>query len=161
MPVPAQLLPKQWLLPKLLPRDRVANAVRVFIAALDPAKPYRVTVEVAKVPRSNQQNRYLWGVAYKLIADAVGYEVDEVAEYLCGYMWGWTEKRVPKKPSNPQGIESVPIRTTTTDADGKRSVLSKMEFADYVSFVQRFGAKHGVHIPDPDQNYAAHEEEAA
>lgn len=160
MPVPAQLLPKQWLLPKLLPRDRVANAVRVFIAALDPATPYRVTVEVAKVPRSNQQNRYLWGVAYKLIADAVGYEVDEVAEYLCGYMWGWTEKRVPKKPSNPTGIESVPIRTTTTDENGKRSVLSKMEFADYVAFVQRFGAKHGVLIPDPDLNHAEHEEAA-
>lgn len=160
MPVHAQLLPKQWLLPKLLPRDRVANAVRVFIAALDPAKPYRVTVEVAKVPRSNQQNRYLWGVAYKLIADAVGYEVDEVAEYLCGYMWGWTEKRVPKKPSNPTGIESVPIRTTTTDENGKRSVLSKMEFADYVAFVQRFGAKHGVLIPDPDLNHAEHEEAA-
>lgn len=160
MPVPAQLLPKQWLLPKLLPRDRVANAVRVFIAALDPAKPYRVTVEVAKVPRSNQQNRYLWGVAYKLIADAVGYEVEEVHEYLCGYMWGWTEKRVPKKPSNPTGIESVPIRTTTTDENGKRSVLSKMEFADYVAFVQRFGAKHGVLIPDPDLNHAEHEEAA-
>ena len=160
MPVPAQLLPKQWLLPKLLPRERVAEQIAVFVRALDAAKAYRVTVEAATIPRTSQQNRYLWGVAYKLIADAVGYEVDEVAEYLCGYMWGWTEKRVPKKPSNPTGIESVPIRTTTTDENGKRSVLSKMEFADYVAFVQRFGAKHGVHIPDPDPNYAEQEEAA-
>lgn len=160
MPVPAKLLPKQWLLPKLLPRERVAEQIAVFVRALDAAKAYRVTVEAATIPRTSQQNRYLWGVAYKLIADAVGYEVDEVAEYLCGYMWGWTEKRVPKKPSNPEGIESVPIRTTTTDADGKRSVLNKHDFADYVAFVQRFGAKHGVHIPDPDPNYAEQEEAA-
>ena len=160
MPVPAKLLPKQWLLPKLLPRERVAEQIAVFVRALDAAKAYRVTVEAATIPRTSQQNRYLWGVAYKLIADAVGYEVEEVAEYLCGYMWGWTEKRVPKKPSNPEGIESVPIRTTTTDADGKRSVLNKHDFADYVAFVQRFGAKHGVHIPDPDPNYAEQEEAA-
>lgn len=160
MTVPAQLLPKQWLLPKLLPRERVADAVRTFIAALDTAKPYRVTIEVAKVPRTNQQNRYLWGVAYKLIADAVGYEVDEVAEFMCGQYFGWTDKRVPKKPSNPEGVESVPVRTTTRDADGKRRVLNKHEFADYVAFVQRFAAKRGVHIPDPDPDYAEHEEAA-
>jgi len=29
-------------------------------------------------------------------------------------------------------------------------VLSKQEFAEYVDFVQRFGAKHGVFIPDPE-----------
>lgn len=161
MTVPHQLLPRQWLLPKQLSRDRVAAQIATFVAALDAGRPYRVIIEEAKSTRTNQQNRYLWGVAYKLIADAVGYEVEEVHEYLCGYMWGWTEKRVPKKPSNPEGIESVPIRTTTTDADGKRSVLNKHEFADYVAFVQRFGAKHGVHIPDPDPNYAEHEEKAA
>lgn len=160
MTVPHQLLPRQWLLPKLLPRDRVAAQIATFVSALDAGRPYRVTIEEAKSTRTNQQNRYLWGVAYKLIADAVGYEVEEVHEYLCGYMWGWTEKRVPKKPSNPTGIESVPIRTTTTDENGKRSVLSKMEFADYVAFVQRFGAKHGVLIPDPDLNHAEHEEAA-
>lgn len=160
MPVPAKLLPKQWLLPKLLPRERVAEQIAVFVRALDAAKAYRVTVEAATIPRTSQQNRYLWGVAYKLIAEHVGYEIDEVAEYLCGYMWGWTDKRVPKKPSNPEGVESVPIRTTTRNADGKRSVLSKQDFADYVAFVQRFGAKHGVHIPDPDPDYMLHEDAA-
>lgn len=160
MTVPHQLIPRQWLLPKLLSRDGVAAQIATFVTALDPGHAYRVTVEDAKATRTNQQNRYLHGVAYKLIADAVGYEIEEVAEYCCGAFFGWTDKRVPKKPSNPEGVESVPVRTTTRDADGKRRVLNKQEFSDYVAFVQRFGAKRGVHIPDPDPNYAEHEEAA-
>ncbi len=82
MPVPHQLLPRQWLLPKLLSRDRVAAQIATFVAALDAGRPYRVTIEEAKSTRTNQQNRYLWGVAYKLIADAVGYEVDALQAWL-------------------------------------------------------------------------------
>ena len=160
MTVPHQLLPRQWLLPKLLSRDRVAAQIATFVAALDAGRPYRVTIEEAKSTRTNQQNRYLWGVAYKRIADAVGYEVDEVAEFCCGTRWGWKDKRVPKTPRNPEGIESVPVRTTTRDADGKRCVLNKQEFSDYVAFVQRFAAKRGVHVPDPDPDHAEHEEAA-
>ena len=151
MPVPAKLLPKQWLLPKLLPRERVAEQIAVFVRALDAAKAYRVTVEAATIPRTSQQNRYLWGVAYKLIADAVGYEVDEVAEFCCGQYFGWTDKRVPKKPSNPEGVESVPVRTTTTNENGERSVLNKQDFTDYIAFVHRFAASNGIYIPDADE----------
>ena len=84
-------------------------------------------------------------MAYKLLGDATGYERDDISEYLCGSYFGWKDKRMPG-----QRIAQVPIRTTTTDADGKRAVLSKQEFAEYVDFVQRFGAKHGVFIPDPE-----------
>lgn len=151
MPVPHQLLPRQWLLPKQLSRDRVAAQIATFVAALDAGRPYRVTVEEAKSTRTNQQNRYLWGVAYKLIAEAVGYEVDEVAEFMCGQFFGWTDKRVPKKPSNPQGVESVPVRTTTTNENGERSVLNKQDFTDYIAFVHRFAASNGIYIPDADE----------
>ena len=151
MTVPHQLLPRQWLLPKLLSRDRVAAQIATFVAALDAGRPYRVTVEEAKSTRTSQQNRYLWGVAYKLIADAVGYEVDEVAEFMCGQYFGWTDKRVPKKPSNPEGVESVPVRTTTTNENGERSVLNKQDFTDYIAFVHRFAASKGIYIPDADE----------
>jgi hypothetical protein len=151
MTVPHQLLPRQWLLPKLLSRDRVAAQIATFVAALDAGRPYRVTVEEAKSTRTSQQNRYLWGVAYKLIADAVGYEVDEVAEFMCGQYFGWTDKRVPKKPSNPEGVESVPVRTTTTNENGERSVLNKQDFTDYIAFVHRFAASKEIYIPDADE----------
>jgi hypothetical protein len=59
-------------------------------------------------------------------------------------------KRVPKSAKFPNGIERVPLRTTTTNTDGRRAVLSKIEFGEYVDYVQRFAAQHGVFIPDAD-----------
>jgi hypothetical protein len=161
MTVPAQLIPRQWNLYRNVPRERLAEQVRVFVAALDLDKPWRVIVESAKSTRSDVQNRYLNGVCYKLLGDAIGYERDEVSEYCCGLYWGWKDKKVPKKPSNPLGVESVPVRTTTTDETGARRVLTKLEFAEYVAFIQRFGASKGIHIPDPDPDYAEHREQEA
>lgn len=125
----------------------LANAQR-FLAQLNPHKHWQVEVKPYSKPRSNPQCRYLNGVAYKLLGDATGYERDDISEYLCGTYFGWREKVLPGKR-----VAQVPIRTTTTDADGKRSVLSKGDFADYVAFVQRFGAQHGVFIPDPDPTW--------
>jgi hypothetical protein len=161
MTVPAKLIPRQWFIYRNVPRERIAEQIKVFIAALDFDKPFRVEVHSARATRSDLQNRYLNGVCYKLLGDAIGYERDEVSEFCCGTYWGWKDKKVPKKPSNPQGIESVPIRTTTTDSEGNRSVLTKLEFAEYVAFVQRFGASKGIHIPDPDPDYAENREAEA
>lgn len=161
MPVPHQLLPRQWLLPKLLSRDRVAAQIATFVAALDAGRPYRVTVEEAKSTRTSQQNRYWHGVIVKTLANEVGYEPDEVHEFMCGSWFGWKDKRVPKTPRNPDGLASVPIRTTTRNADGKRSVLSKTEFMDLVDFAQRFAAQRGIFIPDPDPEYFLHKDQAA
>jgi len=127
--------------------DVIGNAQK-FIAALNPHKNWRVTVEPYTEPRTSPQCRYLNGVAYKLLGDATGYERDDISEYLCGTYFGWREKVLPGKR-----VQQVPIRTTTTDENGKRKVLSKTEFADYVAFVQRFGAQHGVYIPDPDPTW--------
>ena len=73
---------------------------------------------------------------------------DDVHEYLCGLHFGWKPKRKPGGRT-----EDVPIRTTTVDADGNRDVIDGDEFWRYVEFVQRFGAKLGIVIPDPDPNY--------
>lgn len=161
MTAPVKLFPRKWILYRNVPRGKLAEQIRVFIAALDLGKLWRVTVASAKAERSDLQNRYLNGVCYKLIGDAIGYERDEVSEFLCGTYWGWKDKRVPKKPSCPDGIESVPIRTTTTGPEGGRAVLSKSEFSEYVAFVQRFGASKGIHIPDPDPDYADHRDDDA
>ena len=44
---------------------------------------------------------------------------------------------------------------------GERDVLSKSDFSDFVAFVQRFGAKVGVMIPDPDPEMAFRSQERA
>ena len=148
----------------ILKKGRGENALKLAWAAistLSKDKPWRITIELYKNVRSLPQNRYLWGVANKLISEATGYELEEVHEYLCGTYFGWKDKKVPKTPRNPEGIDSVPVRTTTHDENGKRDVLKWDAFCEYVAFVQRFAAiKLHIVIPDPDKNYDLHREHA-
>lgn len=127
-----------------LRQDVEANCVR-FLRMLPTNKAWRIEVSPHSRSRSSDQCRYLNGVVYAVIGDALGFERDDISEYLCGTYFGWREKPLPGNRT-----ASVPIRTTTTDADGKRSVLSVKEFADYVDFCQRFAAEHGIFVPDPE-----------
>ncbi len=52
-----------------------------YLAGLN-GKRVQVTVEKIKHSRTNGQNRYLWGVCYKLIADHTGAGTDEVPRCL-------------------------------------------------------------------------------
>ncbi|WP_286075671.1 hypothetical protein [Stenotrophomonas sp. 59] len=111
-------------------------------------KPVNVKISIARPERTPPQCAYLWAVVYPLLADAKGYERDDVHEYLLGCHFGWREKRLPGGR-----VEQVPIRTTTTDEHGNRDVLEGRAFWDYVEFCQRVGARAGVFIPDPDPSY--------
>lgn len=148
----------------VLPKHRSPRALehaQIVLSKLDPEQAWKITAEPVKSQRSHSQNAYLWAVPYRLISEATGYEVAEVHEYMLGRFFGWRDKKVPKKPRNPEGVESVPVRTTTTDEHGKRSVLSVEVFSDYVGFIQRFGAtKLGLVIPDPDPMFHEHTEAA-
>lgn len=147
----------------VLPKGKRSRALKLatdVLASLDELVAWKITAEPVKSARSHSQNAYLWAVPYKLISEATGYEVEEVHEYMLGRHFGWKDKRVPKTPRNPLGVESAPMRTTTTDEHGKRSVLSIQQFSDYVDFIQRFAAqKLSLVIPDPDPNFR--EQEAA
>ena len=123
-------------------------------------KAWRITIEEAKSKRSLKANAYYWGVVVEMMSEVTGYEGEEIHEYLCGARWGWKDKRVPKTPRNPEGLESVPVRTTTTDENGRRSVLRIMQFYEFVEFARRFAAvKLHLNIPDPDREYKMHREE--
>jgi hypothetical protein len=54
------------------PPDQIATAVVRMAQHLPTDKPFAVTVEVWKKPRTNQQNAYLWGVAYPAILEGGG-----------------------------------------------------------------------------------------
>ncbi|MBB3227022.1 hypothetical protein FHW69_001623 [Luteibacter sp. Sphag1AF] len=133
------------MLPATDRESDIRRLAAVLLAAL-PGKRVKVEVKEYRKDRSSPQCRYLNGVAYKILSDATGYERDDISEYLCIEYFGGKEKRVPGKRT-----VTVPLRTTTTDENGKRSVLTAREFADYVAFVQRFASKHGVFIPDPGE----------
>lgn len=117
----------------------------VFVAGQQ--LPLEVSCAPFKATRSNEQNALLFGVVYPPIAEAMGYEVADVHEYMLGVHFGWVDKKVPKTPRNPQGIESRPFRTTTTDENGKRNVLKKDEFSKFLATVERIAAKAGVFVP--------------
>ena len=108
--------------------------------------PLDVSVKPWKKTRSNEQNALLWAM-YAPIADHMGYDAEAVHEWMCGRMWGWRDVKVPKTPNNPNGLASVPVRTTTRDADGKRDVIDKATFSKFVDMVDRIAAQAGVFVP--------------
>lgn len=140
----------EFTLPKGI---RDLTKVFAFLSALSRMKAWKLVVSEDRDSRSVQQCRYLNGVAYKRLSDATGYERDDISEFMCGTYFGWKTVKVPKTPNNLAGVEDRPVRTTTTDDNGNRSVLTTTEFMDFVAFVQRFAAQKGVFIPDPDPEY--------
>lgn len=89
-----------------------------------------VTVRKARTQRSNQANRYYWGVVITLIADALGYTPEEAHEAVAFHLL-----RVHEDTKLPRR------RSTAT--------LSVEDFARYVEDVKRFAASDlGVFIPD-------------
>jgi hypothetical protein len=109
--------------------------------------PLDVQCSPYKATRSNEQNNLLWGICYPPLVERTGYTPEEIHEYALGKHFGWVDRKVPKTPRNPAGVESVPRRTTTRDENGKRSVLNKADFAAFVETVERIAAEAGVFIP--------------
>lgn len=135
----------------LPPKDR-SEAIARLLPVLElfaEGKPINVKVSVAKPDRTPWQNRYLFGVAYKLLSEATGYEVPDLHEYACIQHFGGKTRKAP----GGRVIES-PLRTTTTDEDGNPDLLDGDAFWQFVEFVQRLGARAGVVIPDPDPEKA-------
>ena len=117
------------------------------------AQPLPIEVECKRwrKTRSNEQNHLLWAM-YAPIAEAMGYPVDGdngIHAFMCGTHFGWVDVRVPKTPRNPDGIASEPRRSTTREGwcNGKRSVLTTVEFSAFVATVERIAAQAGVYIP--------------
>lgn len=143
---------KDFLLP-MFNREHTVARISAYLNALPTRKAHRILIKQEADDRTIQQCRYLNGVPYKLLGDHFGYERDEISEQMCGLRWGWRQKKVPRTPSNRKGVRDVPMRTTTTDENGERDVLNTKDFWEYVEYLQRFGAKYGIFVPDPDPSY--------
>lgn len=134
-------------------RFREITEAVVYLGKCHPGKPVRVDVRIAQPDKTPQQNKYLWAVPYKMLERATGMEKEDLHEWNCGAQWGWRNKKVPKKPSCPEGYESVPIRTTTTNEHGEDDPCSFEEMQELWERCQRLGAKLDMVIPDPDPNW--------
>lgn len=136
---------EQYLLPRSMPRDGVISTLLRRLAALPADRAWRVELHEQKATRSNQQNRYLWGVCYPEIirqgGEALaGWTAEELHDYCLGEHFGWERTTAFGR------TKMRPLR--------RSSRLSKMEFVDFVAFIQRRMAEHGIVIPDPDQEFS-------
>ena len=98
-------------------------------------KPVEVVVRRVRTQRSNQANRYYWGVVVALLAEEFGYEKEEMHEVLAMKFL----RIVDDCP-----ITGSPRRKRTPDCDTAK-------FAAYVDSCIRLGAEHGVVIPSPNE----------
>lgn len=121
-----------------LPRSAVPRNLAPVVgtlSALPIDREWELTIKERKRRRSDQQNRYLWGVCYPtLLKQLPGWDAEDLHEYFLGEHFGWEVSELFGKK------RMRPIR--------RSSKLSKMEFAEFVDFIQRKAADYGVVIPD-------------
>lgn len=100
-----------------------------------PTCPYCSLTFESRPNRSNNQNRYLWGVVYKLISDEIGHTPEECHEIF-------KARFLPKYIVEVGNIkETISLSTTSLDT---------VEFKEYINKVVRFAAEQlSIVIPDP------------
>ncbi len=124
-------------------RDRAMVRIGSVLAGLRRDVAWVVTIELHRNRRTNQQNRYLWGVVYPKILEAGkldGWTNEEVHDYCLGECFGW---------ETLEGLGRKRIRPIKRSAK-----LSTTEFSDYIAFIQQRMAEHGIYVPDPDEEFA-------
>ena len=136
----------QYILPRSATREGMIARIARVLAALPIDASWAIEVREHKPTRSTQQNRYLWGAVYPAIlaqGKLDGWTSEEVHEYCLGECFGW---------ETVSGFGRKRIRPLR-----RSSRLNKQEFADYVAFIQRRMAEHGIIVPDPDTEWYDHE----
>lgn len=127
--------------------DKGGSLVRLFafLSALVLRQGFQMVVTDIKKHRTSLQNRALFGVAYKTLQQATGNDPDDLHAYFCGEFFGWHEYDVMCQR------RKRPIRTTTTNEQGERDVISTAQLSELYAFIQQRSAETvGVFVPDPD-----------
>lgn len=122
------------------PRDRSADIERLtrFLHECLPGKPLRVEVCQNRKRRSDEQNRALWGVAYRTLSEETGNDLNDLHEYFLGEYFGWEVIDVMGQQRRR------PMR--------RSSNLNTLEFSDFYAFIQRRAAESlGIYVPDPGE----------
>jgi len=102
-------------------------------------KRIRLTIEPSFNLRSNAQNRWLWGVAYRLLAEHTGHDEWEIHEFC---KLKFLPKIIELKGNNGDHITQI--------VGGSTAKLSTIEFNEYKEKIQKLAAELGCIIPDPE-----------
>ena len=102
----------------------------------------RITVSKFERSRSNQQNRWLWGVAYELIADHTGHDKEEIHEWVKDAIG--LRKEVRYKGVDGKERMRWLVRSTTE--------YSVSEMTEFMNLLQQWAVSElGVNIPNPNE----------
>lgn len=123
-------------------RERPIERLVSFLRAAHPGKRVKIEVREYHPRRSTEQNAALWGLAYPILREATGEDVNDLHEYMLGEWSGWSEHEIfGRKKLKPQR---------------RSSNLNRVEFADFFSFIQQRADEYGIYIPDPDPFWREH-----
>ena len=113
-----------------------------MIQGFEDTNKVRITIEKERGTRSQNQNRYYWGVVLPVIAEHMGERVEDLHEVF--------KSRFLRKKRVWRGGEITILRST--------SELTSDEFAEYLSQVIQEGAELGVVVPEADKEWVTHEQ---
>lgn len=125
-------------------RPAVLANLHAFVDRLPANKSWRIEIKEARKERTNPQNAALFGVAYPKLTEVTGYTAEELHHEFCGRFFGWEVVDIFG------AARRRPRRTTTTNGQGERDVLSTRDFAAFYEMVQQIGAEAGIDVPSPD-----------
>ena len=120
--------------------DAMASVVARMVLNLDPLKTWAVEVTEWRKPRTNQQNKFLWGIVYPAILDGGGealrgWQRDDLHDYFLGECFGW---------ETIEGFGRKRMRPLK-----RSSALTKQEFSEYLMFLETKCLDMGIVIPEP------------
>lgn len=101
----------------------------VLLASLE-GKRVEVIVRKETTVRSNQQNRYLWGIVYAIISDNTGYDPEQVHDAM-------------KVKFASQHLDNGLVITERT------SKMNTLRMTQYIDDIKRWASEFlGLYIPD-------------
>lgn len=102
---------------------------------------YVITIERKHAHRSQQQNRYWWGVCVHLVSEHTGYHPEEIHE-LAKQMF--LPKAVALADGNGEVVGEYVLGGSTVR-------LNRLEFGEFIERFRQWAAETlGVVIPNPD-----------
>ena len=106
-----------------------------------------IEVTIRRTTRSQQQNRFYWGVLVHLLSEHTGYTPDEVHEFL---KMKFIPKRLALSDHNGEITDEFVI-------GGSTRKMNTVQFGEFMDECRRFAAEAlDVYIPDPnEQGYGA------
>jgi hypothetical protein len=132
--------PLKRIFPKGTTPEQLATAAARMVQGLSPDRAWCIEVLEWKKPRTDQQNRFLWGVCYPAILEGggealAGWTRDDLHEYFLGECFGW---------ETLEGFGRKRMRPIK-----RSSKLTKQEFSEYLMFLEIRCEYMGIRIPEP------------